>query len=697
MNKQFDLLIDTKRTCFNAIRGLKEGDNNSVLNITLVQNSLPFDLTDLTIRINYKRPDNKLFLQMADVTKATEGKIKVNILTKVLNLAGEVKADLSVFDKDNRKITSVTFRMFVDASVYKNDYIEPEDMDLIQSVYTEEEKRIKQEKERVEEENIRIKNEENREEQESIRENQEEQRQKNEKIRSENEKSRKTNEELRDKNEQTRNTAEEKRNATETERKEQEDIRSKEELNRKKEENTRIKNEKNRQESEDLRIKAETERIEQENIRQAEEEKRITAELERVENENKRIKDEKGREEFEGVRRLNEELRIRQESERNKEDGQRTHREEDRIRAENIRIKNEESRQHGYANMQNTIDGFSVCEEYNSTKEYKKYNRVTYNGSSYECLKDCVDILPINTEYWICIAKKGRDGTGVGDMLKSIYDKNDNGVVDLAEKALSVEWDSIENAPNLEEIGKVKSVNGKDGEVVLKASDIKTSSGETVESQLVDIYYSKSGTVNIYTDENIGNDKNNGLSVDTPVKTLLKAISILPVISNSNYQINLQSDIHVNDTIYIYNKQLGGRRLEINGGSGKRMISNNGSVLMFLGLSDVMLSNITIDGIRLFFSQFSYGNVSLCKFINSKNPLTVNLGSVCQLQGTNFENIKGTCIETSHGAFAHVGNCKGGSNDYGLWAARGSIISKENSEITGERANEVTNFGGVII
>ncbi|RXI56635.1 DUF2479 domain-containing protein, partial [Clostridium tetani] len=84
MEKKFDLLIDTKRTGFNTIRGLKEGDNNSVLNITLVQNSIPFDLTGLTVRINYKRPDNKLFLQMVDVINPTEGEIKVNILTKVL-------------------------------------------------------------------------------------------------------------------------------------------------------------------------------------------------------------------------------------------------------------------------------------------------------------------------------------------------------------------------------------------------------------------------------------------------------------------------------------------------------------------------------------------------------------------------------------------------------------------------------------
>ncbi|BFN03922.1 peptidase G2 autoproteolytic cleavage domain-containing protein [Clostridium tetani] len=389
MNKQFDLLIDTKRTGFNTVRGLKEGDNNSVLNITLVQNSIPFDLTDLTVRINYKRPDNKIFLQMADITNAMEGKIKVNILTKVLEKVGEARADLSIFDKDNRKITSVTFSMFIDASIYRNDYIEPEDLDLIQDIYSKEKERQASESERIKEESRRIKQEINRQELEKRRENEEKERQASEKI--------------------------------------------------------------------------------------------------RIENENKRIKSEENRKEFEGVRRLNEELRIKQESERNKEDSQRTYREQDRIRAENIRIKNEAEREKTHEEVKEVVTNIGKIEPYNNDKAYKKLNRVTYNGSSYEALKDVPeDVMPTNEEYWICIAEKGKDGKGSGNMNTNTYDKNGDGVVDLAEKANSVEWSNIENAPNLDEIGKVKSVNGKVGEVVLNAKDISTGRNKTVEQELTD-------------------------------------------------------------------------------------------------------------------------------------------------------------------------------------------------------------------
>ncbi|MCW6094753.1 BppU family phage baseplate upper protein [Clostridium sporogenes] len=328
MDKPFNLIIDTKRTGFNAVRGLKQGDNNSVLNITLVQNSVPFNLSNCTVRINYKRPDNKIFLQMADTANVTEGKIKINILTKALESIGEVKADLSVFDKDNRKITSATFSMFVDGSIYRNDYIDKEDLDLIQSIWVEEDKRIKQEKNRET-------NEENRIENESIRE----------------------------------------------------------------------KNEKDRTDKEHLRQVIEDQRQDNEAGRESNENKRVENEKTRLENESKRLENEENR--------IGEEIK--------------------RVEAEEERKTNETTRQQGYEEIKNTIDDFSVCEEYDPGKEYKKFNRAVYNGSCCECLKDCTNIYPVNKEYWILIAQKGKDGLGSGNMHTDTYDQNNNGIVDKAE------------------------------------------------------------------------------------------------------------------------------------------------------------------------------------------------------------------------------------------------------------------------
>lgn len=48
--------------------------------------------------------------------------------------------------------------------------------------------------------------------------------------------------------------------------------------------------------------------------------------------------------------------------------------------------------------------------EYNSTTNYEKLDIVSYNGSSYDCLKDCVGVIPTDTTYWQLVAQKGEQG-----------------------------------------------------------------------------------------------------------------------------------------------------------------------------------------------------------------------------------------------------------------------------------------------
>ncbi|BDR64415.1 BppU family phage baseplate upper protein [Clostridium tetani] len=602
MEKKFDLLIDTKRTGFNTVRGLKEGDNNSVLNITLVQNSLPFDLTDLTVRINYKTPNNKLFLQMADITNATEGEININILTKVLNLAGEVKADLSIFDKDNRKITSVTFSMFVDTSVYSNDYIEQEDLDLIQQIYSKEKERQGNEDKRI------------------------------------------------------------------------------------KEETRRAMNEASRIQSEKIRKSNETERQDKEAERQKNELERIDNESKRVTEEETRVKNETTREESEGTRLANEDKREIN---------------------ENIRIKNEAEREKTHEEVKEVVTNIGKIEPYNNDKTYKKLNRVTHNGSSYEALKDVPeDVMPTNEEYWICIAEKGKDGTGAGDMLKEVYDKNNNGIVDLAEKALSVEWVDVKNVP-LNEIGKVKSVNGKDGEVVLNASDIKTSREKSVEQELSDtkndidkILNKSTEDITYYVDEINGSDDNDGLSKDTAFKTLRKAIESIPSISGSQYIIDIISDIHLNEGLYINNKFLVQISLLILSSNNSTIYGEDaiyGRTLTFSGIPDIRIESIKFDKCILYISKVRYGKIYSCNFIGVRNNSAIKCsdGSFIRIANCDFKNIGSTCIYTIENAHVHSFN-NSGQGSIGLNARQGGVISKEGTQPTGTTYNEFTISGGVI-
>ena len=71
--------------------------------------------------------------------------------------------------------------------------------------------------------------------------------------------------------------------------------------------------------------------------------------------------------------------------------------------------------------------------EYSTLTAYLVDDAVSYNGSSYLCILASSGNLPTNTTYWSILAEKGLDGDGAGDMVKAIYDADDNGIVDNAE------------------------------------------------------------------------------------------------------------------------------------------------------------------------------------------------------------------------------------------------------------------------
>lgn len=77
---------------------------------------------------------------------------------------------------------------------------------------------------------------------------------------------------------------------------------------------------------------------------------------------------------------------------------------------------------------------------YSAAAAYVALDVVTHNGSSYICIASTTGNAPTNATYWQQIAAKGdtgapgADGSGAGDMLKSVYDTDNSGVVDNAEK-----------------------------------------------------------------------------------------------------------------------------------------------------------------------------------------------------------------------------------------------------------------------
>lgn len=165
-------------------------------------------------------------------------------------------------------------------------------------------------------------------------------------------------------------------------------------------ESIRVSNEAKRKSNESTRISSENTRVLQEKNRESQETSRVNAESSRATAEAGRVK-------AELTRVSDEKTRISAET--------------DRKSAENTRKSNENTRQSQENTRQQYFNAYRVCESYSSTKAYVPGNKVVYQGSTYQNIMACTNILPTVTANWILIAAKGIDGVG-GDMFKNYYD-----------------------------------------------------------------------------------------------------------------------------------------------------------------------------------------------------------------------------------------------------------------------------------
>ncbi len=143
----------------------------------------------------------------------------------------------------------------------------------------------------------------------------------------------------------------------------------------------------------------------------------------------------------ENIRKSNEQDRVLSETTRKSDETTRKSSETDRVNTENVRITNENTRktdentrktnevtrQSQETIRQNFYNAYKVHEVYSPTKAYVVNNKVRYQGGTYLCIANTTGNAPTynaDNTWWVCLAAKGTDGNGVGDMVANIYDIN---------------------------------------------------------------------------------------------------------------------------------------------------------------------------------------------------------------------------------------------------------------------------------
>lgn len=122
-----------------------------------------------------------------------------------------------------------------------------------------------------------------------------------------------------------------------------------------------------------------------------------------------------------------------------------------------------------------TGQGYSWRGAWNSATTYNPYDNVSYNGSSYTCIAANTNQVPTNTAYWNLIAQigatgatgsqgpQGPQGPGSGDMLKSVYDTNNNGVVDTCDSLAYSKLTGVPATPTVSTALNVGTATGTGG------------------------------------------------------------------------------------------------------------------------------------------------------------------------------------------------------------------------------------------
>ena len=119
--------------------------------------------------------------------------------------------------------------------------------------------------------------------------------------------------------------------------------------------------------------------------------------------------------------------------------------------------------------------------EYNSTTNYEKLDIVSYNGSSYACLKGCVGVIPTDTTYWQLVAQKGEQGEQGIQGVRGVQGATPNIQIGTVETLNPTEQATVTQTGTLENpifnFGIPKGVqgqNGQDGYTPIKGTDYFT-------------------------------------------------------------------------------------------------------------------------------------------------------------------------------------------------------------------------------
>lgn len=118
------LTLDINKDMYQTIDAKQNDTKSRFIEFTLIDNSLPYDLTDSTVKIFGNKPDNTIIFNNVTITDATNGIVTVELTSQALAVVGALVCELVIYGSDSSILSSKIFIINVTKSIRSDSAVE---------------------------------------------------------------------------------------------------------------------------------------------------------------------------------------------------------------------------------------------------------------------------------------------------------------------------------------------------------------------------------------------------------------------------------------------------------------------------------------------------------------------------------------------------------------------------------------------
>ena len=125
MAKTYNVMkINVKDDITSLLTAKEEDLNSRYLDVYLMDDGIPIDLTGHEVRIYGRKPDGTSFFNDGEITDAVNGRCQFPITSQALAVPGTLKVEISMWQNNERILTTQTFDILVAPKIRNDDDIE---------------------------------------------------------------------------------------------------------------------------------------------------------------------------------------------------------------------------------------------------------------------------------------------------------------------------------------------------------------------------------------------------------------------------------------------------------------------------------------------------------------------------------------------------------------------------------------------